>query len=245
MTKSIFVCFVVLLFLSLECSAGQLTGTVKSKSGNALKNVRVYSRAESQFAALDNFLTTTDEQGRFKLLTHGKIVFFRFLGFQPLVKILEGNPAHIDVVLESTQDSAWQIPACPSEFDPEAYIGMGKLGYKLLLPSAAPTSKSKDSQDFYYTVFYRQQPNEETLTYYWNWTALGFPKEELILSSGEFSIRSFSHGKYGGLDVSGRAKNGKRWRFVGIDGTEISYEHVSKEAADYFDRIINGMCVKQ
>jgi hypothetical protein len=50
---------------------------------------------------------------------------------------------------------------------------------------------------------------------------------------------------YIGLDIAGRTKEGRHWRFVGSEGAEIQYSNVSKEAAQYFDNIVDAMCVKQ
>ena len=49
----------------------------------------------------------------------------------------------------------------------------------------------------------------------------------------------------GGVDVKGQLKNGNYWRFFGTVGQTAVYEDVSKQAADYFDSIIDNICYRK
>jgi hypothetical protein len=240
--KIILSCLFILFLLNTKGLANQLTGLVKSTTGKPLIGVRVYSRGGNQSGALENFLTTTDENGQFKLAGHGEIVFIRAIGHQPSAKRLESGVTHIEVILEETMGAEWLIPTCPRSFAPRTYLGLDNNGYKLPIQSRNLTSKNRGSHDLVYTVHYKDSQNTEVLIYSLSWMTLGFPPEELILSSRDFSIRSFRRGDYVGIEVRGHTKDGKYWRFFGGDGMEISYRNVSKEAADYFDEIIDGIC---
>jgi len=238
----VFYCLVCLASLGSVCLADQLNGVVKSKSGEPLKGVQIYSRADNQLGSVENFLTSTDEKGQFHLRSHGVVVYFRLLSFQPLIKILKGNTNYIDVVLEESQATEWTIPQCSNNNDSNTYIG---VGFSLPVPSTAFIEKGKEDHGSSTTFYYQGQHGKETLTYYWSWMALGFPREELILASVEYSVRPFRSGRYGGIDVQGRFKNGGYWRFIGdSSGVEISYENVLGDAAGYFNKIIGGMCLR-
>ncbi len=242
MRKS-FSTIIVMLSIGMIGYAGQLTGTVRTEIGKPLGKVVIYSRSDDQYEAIENFLTTTDEQGNFKLRNHGKVVFFQLPGFEPIVKVHQDGTAHIDVILKSAGTTEWLIPACPERFDPGTYIGVDRIGYRLPIPRGVLTERIRGDHDLFYTVYYRQQDRKESLVYYWSVYAVGFPNEKLILDSTEVSIRSFRNDEFGGIDIHGRFKNGTYWRFIGSGGTEISYKGVSKEAAHYFDNIINGICL--
>jgi hypothetical protein len=245
MVKIIIVYLLVSLILCAEYQANQLTGTVRSTSGKPLKGVRVYSRASDQFAPVENFLTTTDEKGAFKLPAHGNVTFFKLPGHQPLAKPLEGGLNQIEVVLEDASATEWLIPPCLGSSAPGTYVGPEKVGFRLPISSDDLIDKGQGDHDSFYTIRYKSSQSVEALIYYTSYMLLGFPSEDMMRASGEFSLRSFRSGKYGGIDMRGRFKDGRYWRFVGIDGTEISYKNVSQEAANYFDRIIDGMCVNQ
>ncbi len=180
--RIVFSAIITVLSTSTFCYAGQLTGTVKSMSGEPLSKVRIYSRSENQIAAIEHYLTTSNEQGYFKLLVHGKAVFFRLPGFRPIAKILQGDEDYIDVVMEPEQPPGPPTPICPSGFNPEVYVGPGKIGYRLPIPSNAIVEQSRGDHDLSYTVYYKEQEKKEVLVYYWSWMLIGFPKEELSRS---------------------------------------------------------------
>jgi hypothetical protein len=70
----------------------------------------------------------------------------------------------------------------------------------------------------------------------------GFPSDDWIITSAETSSRSWRYGDAEGLDLRGRSKEGKFWRYFGTYGIGLSYKEASKEAADYFDRIMDSAC---
>ena len=48
-----------------------------------------------------------------------------------------------------------------------------------------------------------------------------------------------------GVDATeyrGRRADGTYWRWVGVLGETVEYNRVDKEAADFFDRIIDSLC---
>ena len=71
----------------------------------------------------------------------------------------------------------------------------------------------------------------------------GRPSEEWITRAREWTARAFEGGDYRGLDVRGRTRDGRYWRYVGQFGEEFSYYGVDEDAARFFDSIIAGGCV--
>jgi hypothetical protein len=71
----------------------------------------------------------------------------------------------------------------------------------------------------------------------------GLPLEQTLLRSDSISLRGWIFKKIVGLDLSGHSSEGKYWRWVGAPlAAAIEYETSSREAADYFDKIIATMC---
>ncbi len=242
--KKTFFTIILIFITSTTGLARQLTGTVKSVFGKPLSGVKIYSRSENQLGPIGDFLATSDEHGYFNLLTPGKVVFLQLASFRPMAIVVSENQEHIDVVMESAEGTGWLLPTCPNGFDTESLVGIGKLGIRLPVPPMALTEKSQGGHDFSHVIYYKKRSTPEALVYYWSWMAVGFPSEELILTSSEFSIRSFGNGKYDGIDIRGISKDGTYGRFLGSGGMEVSYRNVSKEAAAYFDKIIGGLCIK-
>lgn len=87
----------LILCSSLLSFAGELTGTVKSDSGQPLARVNVltYAPIKEDKKFLGRQLTTrryetaTDENGFFRLPDHGRIVYFKRQDLSPFTKIFE------------------------------------------------------------------------------------------------------------------------------------------------------------
>ena len=48
--------------------------------------------------------------------------------------------------------------------------------------------------------------------------------------------------EYQGSEYRGIRNDGTLMRWVGVFGESISYDHTSKDSAQFFDKIINRMC---
>lgn len=44
------------------------------------------------------------------------------------------------------------------------------------------------------------------------------------------------------VDIRGRKTDGTYWRFLGTYGERIQYTDVPKEAAEYFDKVLDAAC---
>lgn len=67
----------------------------------------------------------------------------------------------------------------------------------------------------------------------------GLPLEERLASSETISVRSWQFNSIVGPDLSGRTKNGMRWRWVGAPVADaVEYSDTTQQSAEYFDSII-------
>jgi hypothetical protein len=105
--------------------------------------------------------------------------------------------------------------------------------------------KSKKVTDVDYVLFYvYPKGNEKEYLELWSGPHVGggSPEREVLESSTEVRRGEWQAEWNGGRDISGRARDGKRWRrttmFMGL----AVYENVSEETARRFDQIIDGMC---
>ena len=67
-----------------------------------------------------------------------------------------------------------------------------------------------------------------------------YPSGEILLRLKQYSYRRTSVG----IDWRGMTKEGKYWRYLGAASffETYHYETDSKEAADAFDKILDGVC---
>src|SRR5437867_1817459 len=99
----------VITFIAADISAQQLSGSVKSSSGQPLANVYIfYSRSMRDIGE-------TDERGRFSLPHFERVIAFRHAGFRPLTKIVDPSITKLDVVLEDAASTQWIIPRCTDD----------------------------------------------------------------------------------------------------------------------------------
>ena len=142
-------------------------------------------------------------------------------------------------------ENARSIPACGSPSGP-AFVGDW---LRLPVPQKAILRKGKDVDYQSYSIGFGQKKDR-----FWLWGGFG-----PTWSSGQVSIKlkesstsfteinwTFADSKLGGgVDAKGKLKNGNFWRYFGIPGETLKYEDVSKDAAEYFDSIINNICYRK
>jgi hypothetical protein len=69
------------------------------------------------------------------------------------------------------------------------------------------------------------------------------PLESWLTASESIDVRGWEFGDIVGLDLSGRARTGRRWRWIGAPVADaISYENATPDEAEYFDRILESVC---
>ena len=222
-----------LLCLSAASAAAEVSGFVRSASGRPLEGVAVSSPPRL------NQFSKTPPDGSFKLTVHGKLIFFWHPDYRPLTKIVSGSKKNLVVTLEEGAATRWEIPPCAGDAD-------GRKGYtslRILPPEGAKVRGISDDVSRFFHLTYKlgkehiQLDGVETPD-----ATLGYPTFHRVLSSREFTERSWRSGKESGLDARGRSRDGTYWRFVGQFGLMVSYQDVSAEGAAFLDKILSGAC---
>lgn len=228
-----FVACVGLLSLCAVCAAAELTGVVKSTSGRPLAGVAVSSPP----SAYPGQKTSSD--GSFRIEVRENLVFFRHPDFRPLTKVLKGGEETLEVTLEDAAPTRWDIPPCTKASDG------GRVGFRLRLPvPKGPEVKGHTDIDYrYFAVAYGKGGGRFWLEGIEGPNAsLGYPNFRDVLSSAEFTERSWRSGDFDGIDIRGRSREGYYWRYVGLYGSAVYYRGASSDASAYFDKLIANAC---
>ena len=92
----------------------------------------------------------------------------------------------------------------------------------------------------FYKVYFQKGKLKEKLSGDETHGALGndYPPGRNILDSDKYEFKRVT----GGFDWRGIKKNGEYWRFFQTFFENYSYSTDSKEAADFFDELINNVC---
>lgn len=219
-------------------AAAELSGTVRSKSGNPLGGVIVLSRCRGA--------TETDAAGAFKLRSPsssdcGKVIFFWAAGFLPQIKIVEESTKEIHAVLEESASYERMIPACSASRAPGR-----RLGWLLHVPvpEGASVEKSRGLHGSGYNIRVGDKKRSSKLTGYGGQYTHNYPSDDLILTAAEYRIRTWRSGREEGVDFRGRSVNGEHWRYFAVFGEEIQYRRVTVEESRILDSIIDGVCVQ-
>jgi hypothetical protein len=234
---------------AMSARALELTGAVKSESGKPLNGVKVltYAPTNGGRELLGTTLTTqryevtTDQNGYFRLPSHGRLVYFKRDDLRPLTKILDLSASRIEVTMEEGAQSLWKIPLCSSLADNSQRFG---IGFRILVPENMLVKKATQFENGGYLFGYDVHGNIEVLINWSTSTSLE-PDEAYFLGSKEFSERAWVSGKTTGYETRGVKSDGKVWRRVSFRWGAITYQGNSKEAAESFDRLIDGMCFEE
>ncbi len=234
---------------TMRANASELNGIVKSESGKPLSGVRVFTDARLQdkqrlvglSLSTQHYETKSDQNGHFHLRSHGKFVYFWRDDLRPLTKIVEPTTGRIEVTMEEGDRTVWRIPSCSSLTDNSQRIG---IAFKVLAPESILVQKTSQFENGGYLFGNNVHGNIETLIIWSDSTSL-LPDEGYLLDSPGFSERAWVSGKTLGYDIRGVKSNGKVWRRVSFRWGAITYQGNSKESADVFDRLIDGMCFNE
>lgn len=231
---------------SISARAIELTGAVKSESGKPLNGVKVLTYAPSNNGrkllgatlTTQRYEATTDQNGFFTLPSHGRLVYFKRDDLRPLTKILGLTASRVEVTMEEGAQSLWKIPPCSSLADNAQRFG---IAFRILVPENMLVKKATQFENGGYLFGYDVRGNIEVLINWSGSTSLE-PDEEYFFGSKEFSERTWVSGKTWGYEIRGVNSDGKLWRRVSFRWGAITYQGNSKEAANAFDRLVDGMC---
>ena len=209
-----------------------VTGIVKSRSGKPLAGVRVFCRSDRE--------TETDSTGQFLLGDRGKVIFLQIRDYDPVVLVSDNIPDRIEIVMEDAAETEWLIPSCErSSSDKKFAFGP----FRLVMTEREKPKRGSDIDYTDFSVSHGSGSNRRFLSGIFGPIATsGFPFDDWITSSVEFKSRSWRNGEANGIDIRGRAKSGKLWRYVGMYGFSLSYSEASQDISESFDRILDSAC---
>jgi hypothetical protein len=228
-----------LIFTTVNTSHAQLIeiqGFVKNTEGKPIEDVFISSFGK------------TDKNGFFKISSDVLIKYWKTLilhkeGFVPKVIKLDASNLSLNIILESEKEnSLWKIPNCSLTKTKQNKI-IGKY-LKLTIPKKMKFKSGVDTDYIYYSIGFKE--GKKT---HWLRGGLGslyagvYPSGETLLDLQDYSYLRTSVG----IDWRGITKEGKFWRYFGAVSLfeTYHYETDSKEVADVFDKIIDGVCFQQ
>jgi hypothetical protein len=182
----------------------QLSGSVKSSSGQPLANVYIFPDRVH--------IAETDDQGNFFVSRFERIIAFRRAGSRPLTKIVDPSITKLDVVLDDAAAGQWALPLC-TKGDKRKRVG---FTVRMLAPKDAIARQGSDVDYQNFAIGYGPKSKRVWLSgVSVPYGSLGIPPYAWILNATEFSERSYKAGDDEGADMRGRLQNGTYWRYVG------------------------------
>ncbi len=221
------------VFAQVRVGTRELNGRVVDQTGAGIADATVVASGVGF-----NGWASTGPDGSFHLKAAGGFISIRHSGLKArLLKTSElTEPALIG--LEAADESVRTMPACSSlSAGGRQWIGGGLKVNPGRSRFKGPVNGEHDSH--WYVTF-----GKDTLHIVDGsaWHA-GLPLEERLASSQGISVRSWEFNGIVGLDLSGRTKNGMRWRWLGAPLADaVEYSDATQDSAEYFDRIIETTC---
>ena len=218
--------------LPCQNKSNTLTGVITSPTGEPLPGVTV--RAAEKYCE-------TDEKGRYRIQLPSTstdfccVLQFKKQGYRTLTKAADPVSGVLDIILQ-TGESKW----APPDWNPSVPKRVGAQ-MRFLVPKGTKVKRGRDVDYWTIAVGFGSHKNLEWMQLGGGptWSS-GLPLKSDMTSLVEISERDMVCGIYG-IDIRGRTKEGKRWRFVGTWGETATYRDASEQAARFFDSIIDGM----
>jgi hypothetical protein len=254
--------FTILIFLfglSFSLFAQGVSGHVKNSSGKPLEKVVVQPLGRI-FGAVTNADGFYEVPFKIKGLKDGKdyelvysrkdiILVFDKIGYRPKVVNLDEAVSNLDVTLEKeTSDETLIVQSCVDDTD-KNIRSVGKY-LRLSVPKKLKFKTGVDTDYIYYSIGFGEGKNK-----FWLNGGLGnlygspYPPSFTLGASKEYSFRTIifaeKQGKIG-LDWRGVTNDGVYWRWIGSAALfdAYHYETKSKEAAEFFDKILDNLCLQ-
>lgn len=113
---------------------------------------------------------------------------------------------------------------------------------KLVVPKGARTNKGRDVDYAEYRVGFPATRGWVWLSGIYGPTATSGQPPRTMTEQTVVSRRAWSFKDVEGIDISGRTATGNYWRYIGMYGEAIKYFDVSREAAEYFNGMLDAVC---
>jgi hypothetical protein len=185
--------------------------------------------------------TRTGSDGSFQLQAGERtLVLISKQHYRPVIKWVDNLQDDLDITMEEAGAAEWKVPAC-SKHGPT-----DQTFFQATTLHVPPGTEVKTSRDIDYVEYWVRFPSRAKKEYMRQMVgpmaSYGVPGSFWIHPDGEYSAREWSCAIVDGLDISGITHDGRRSRFVGVFTNMIEYKDVSAGAAQFSDKIIDGMC---
>jgi hypothetical protein len=141
--------------------------------------------------------------------------------------------------ISTLAQSQYSIPACNFSKS-QKFVG-DRL--RLPLPKGAIVKKGRDiDYEDYYIGFGKKKNRVWMEGIYGPFGSSGKVSEDWLSSSSDIIKRTWKSDKDKGVDIKGKLANGNYWRYIGRFGEAIHYYNVPKDAAEYFNSIMENLC---
>ncbi|HKE04534.1 MAG TPA: hypothetical protein VKE91_10755 [Blastocatellia bacterium] len=237
----------LICWLSAPAYGVELKGVVKSEKGDPLADVQILTNAPlregKKFLGMQmtykQLETTTDKNGLFKLPDHGRVVYFKRQDLNPITKILELSDIQVEIVMQDASSTTWKIPTCSTVPGASKRVG---IVFKVALPDNVPFQKRASVDSDEYLFGFDTGGGKFEVMVNWGGSTSIEPPEDVLLSSKEFSERSWRSGNTIGYEIRGVKSDGKLWRRVSFRWGAIAYQGNSEKSARVFDKLIDSVC---
>ena len=221
----------LLLVVALGQGSGftELHGRVVDNDRKPIAGVTVLSTPSDE--------ATSDANGEFTLLKASELVRFSAPGYRPMTRTSQELVRSREVTLTRDPQALWVPPACLPGSGTRVIKG---TSMQFALPRGATNRKGSDV-DYEMNVVCRgksclQHGSGPT------WSP-GFPLPGVLAEFSTILERDVQVREPGlAYEYRGIRSDGTLMRFVGMFGETVSYDHAPKEAADFFDKIIDSLC---
>jgi len=228
--------FVLMLLCGVNAVSQVITieGHVRTPEGEPISDARI------------DRLAKTDGTGHFKIaadfLRYWNTLWIDKKGFVPQLVSISPPPSNLDITLEREKDtSVSAIPPCSSaKVNGSRFVGKH---LRLTVPKELKFKTGVDTDYIYYHIGYAENGKTGWLRGGWgNLYGDAYPPGEMILALEHYSYRRTAVG----IDWRGVTTDGKYWRYFGAPALFDIYDYLtdSKEAADLFDKILDGVCIE-
>lgn len=234
------------LFLSLisfhqYVLSQEVEGFVKDSSGKFLKDVEVGN-------------TKTNEKGFFKTAPHkgyqtykdGKaVLFFEKKGYASQAQVIDFTEK--EIIVEMQEDNLQEISSIKTCGDIKNKNVVGNV-FKLFVPRGAKKKNGFDVDYGYYSIGFVKTNQKQYLSGIYQLFPMGNPNPDWIKNSRTISFSRWQNDAgINGVSWFGETNDGEFWRYFAFNflGSEIvEYKINSKEAKEYFDKIIDNGCIE-
>lgn len=215
-----------------------LQGFVRNPDGQPLEKVRVHPKGSI-------LSVYSDKNGFFKLEWKGldteRLIIFELNDNEDYafkITKAENFDEDLNVTLEPQKIPYQEIPSC--RFVEIKKIKLLGRYFVLSVPKKFKTKSGSYDHGLFYRTFYPKGKTTESLLGDETYGVYkdNYPPATYILNSDNFSFKRIT----GGFNWQGITREGKYWRFFQTVWENYYYSTESKEAAEFFDELLDNVC---